>query len=293
MNPPITVLMPVFNGEKYLGQAVESILDQTFSGFELLIIDDCSSDRSFDMIRSYRDSRIRLVQNNSNMGLIGTLNKGIELAAGSFIARMDQDDISMPERLGKQIAFMETHTEVAVCGCWAIEIDENGNRLGKRETPVGRRMAKDYWRPSPIIHPSAFMRTAIARRYTYDKDFIDAEDYELWLRIARDHRIDNIPEYLLYYRMNSSSITNVHRQRQLQSTYAAFRKHVARSDLSYSEFCSLLFIDSSVHPLKRIYKSRRLLLRERSDLRSFIADNRDYLNFWLDSRHVRHHGLMK
>lgn len=287
MKSSITVLMPVYDGGKYLGQAIESILNQTFAGFDLLIIDDCSSDRSVDIIRSYRDSRIRLVQNDSNMGLIGTLNKGIALATGSFIARMDQDDISMPERLRKQTEFMEAHPEVAVCGCWATDIDEDGNASGKRETPVGPQMAKDYWRPSPIIHPSAFMRTAIAKKYTYDMSFIDAEDYELWLRIARDHPIDNIAEYLLHYRMNSTSITNVRRQSQLQSTYAAFRKHVMLSDLSYDEFCSLLFIDSKVHPLRRIYKSRRLLLRGRSDLRSFVADNRDYLNYWLDSRHAR------
>ena len=287
MKPALTVLMPVYNGEKYLGQAVESILDQTFAGFDLLIIDDCSSDRSVDIIRSYRDSRIRLVQNDRNRGLIGTLNEGIELAERSYIARMDQDDISMPERLRKQIEFMETHPEVAVCGCWAVEIDENGNSLRKRETPVGPQMVKDCWRPSPIIHPSAFMRTAIAKKYTYDKNFIDAEDYELWLRIAKDHPIDNIPEYLLHYRMNSSGITNVYRQRQLQSTYAAFRKHVAYADVTYDEFCSLLFLDSKVHPLRRIYKSRRLLLRGSSDIRSFVADNRDYFNYWRESRHAR------
>jgi hypothetical protein len=131
------------------------------------------------------------------------------------------------------------------------------------------------------------MRTAIARKYTYDKNFIDAEDYELWLRIAKDHPIDNIPEYLLHYRMNSSGITNVYRQRQLQSTYAAFRKHVAYADVTYDEFCSLLFLDSKVHPLRRIYKSRRLLLRGSSDILSFVADNRDYFNYWRESRHAR------
>jgi len=287
MKSLVTVLMPVYNGEKHLGQAIESILNQTFADFDLLIINDSSRDRSIDIIRSYRDSRIRLVQNDSNMGLINTLNKGIELATGSFIARMDQDDISMPERFRKQIEFMETHPEVAVCGCWAVNIDENGNSLGKRETPVGPQMAKEYWRPSPIIHPSAFMRTAIAKKYTYDKRFIDAEDYELWLRIARNHQIENIAEYLLYYRINPTSITGVHRKRQLQSTYAAFREHALDMDISYEEFCSLLFLDSKVHPIRRLYKSRRLLLKDRSDVRAFVSNNVDYLRYWLNSRHAR------
>jgi glycosyltransferase involved in cell wall biosynthesis len=275
--------MPVYNGEKYVGEAIESILTQTFADFEFLIINDCSTDKSVDIIGSYRDNRIRLLHNEVNMGLIDTLNKGIDLATGGYIARMDQDDISMPERLQRQVAFMETHPGTAVCGTWAVTIDEDGKPLGKLETPVGPRIDKDLWRPSPIIHPSAFMRTSVARHYKYNRQFIDAEDYELWLRISKDYPIENIGEYLLHYRISPTSITTVHRQRQLQSTFHAFITHVGPENMSYEEFCSLLFLSNSVHPFRRMLKSSRLLMKGWGDVRFFIWDNYAYFRYWMNS----------
>ena len=118
MNPKVTVLMPVYNGEKYLKEAITSILLQTFDDFEFLIINDGSSDASVDIIQSFRDPRIRLVHNDTNIGLIATLNKGLKLAHGKYVARMDQDDISLPRRLEKQTYFMDNNPDVGVCGTW-------------------------------------------------------------------------------------------------------------------------------------------------------------------------------
>ena len=115
--PLITVLMPVYNGAKYLNEAIDSILNQTFSDFELLIIDDGSTDQSIDLIKAYNDPRIKLIVNKKNIGQSATLNKGLELARGKYIARMDQDDISMPERLKKQMGFMDEYPKFAVPGC--------------------------------------------------------------------------------------------------------------------------------------------------------------------------------
>ena len=114
----VTVLMPVYNGEMYLREAIDSILHQTFTDFEFLIINDGSTDNSETIILSYDDSRIRYEKNDSNLKLIATLNKGIELAKGKYIVRMDADDISIPDRIEKQVAFLEKNPDVGICGSW-------------------------------------------------------------------------------------------------------------------------------------------------------------------------------
>src|SRR2546423_6687976 len=126
MRPRVSVLMPVYDVAKYLREAIDSILGQTFTDFEFIIIDDASTDRSAEIINSYNDPRIRFIQNEKNVGLIATLNRGLDLAYGEYLARMDQDDVSLPERLAKQVAFMETASDVAASGTWARDIDDKG-----------------------------------------------------------------------------------------------------------------------------------------------------------------------
>ena len=127
-HPLVTVLMAVYNGEKYLREAIESILDQTYTNFEFLIINDGSSDRTEEIILSYNDKRIRYIKNEQNLKLIASLNKGLDLAKGEFIARMDADDISLPERLEKQINFLEKHPEIGLLGSWVRTLGLTNNR---------------------------------------------------------------------------------------------------------------------------------------------------------------------
>ena len=129
--PEITVLMPVYNGEKYLRPAIESILNQTFSDFEFLIINDGSTDNSESIILSYKDERIRYVKNENNLKLIKTLNKGIDLARGKYIARMDADDISLPTRLEREIEYMESHPECGLVSVFPYVMSESGKILHK------------------------------------------------------------------------------------------------------------------------------------------------------------------
>ena len=133
--PKVTVLMAVYNGERYLRDAVESILCQTFRDFQFLIINDGSTDNTRDLILSYDDARIVLVDSEHNVGQTRSLNRGLELAAGELIARQDADDISEPDRLAKQVAFLERHPEVALLGTWYKEIDVQGTVIGKRKLP--------------------------------------------------------------------------------------------------------------------------------------------------------------
>ena len=129
-NPKITVLMPVYNGEKYLREAIGSILNQTFNDFEFLIINDSSTDSTREIILSYDDTRIRLEDNEKNIGLTHSLNKGLRLAKGKYVARMDADDISLPDRLEKQLAVIENNTDVSIVACWIDIIDKNNTYIG-------------------------------------------------------------------------------------------------------------------------------------------------------------------
>ena len=155
LKPLITVLMSVYNGERYLHEAIESILNQTFTDFEFLIINDGSTDSTRDIITSYTDSRIRLIDNEQNIGLTKSLNKGIDLARGKYIARMDADDISMPERLEVQYNFLEKNIEYSLVSSGAYLIDENNNQIGELYRPYNYEMILGYiFFFNPIIHPS-------------------------------------------------------------------------------------------------------------------------------------------
>lgn len=204
----ISVLMSVYNAEEYLRIAIESILNQTYTDFEFIIINDGSTDQSKAIINSYKDKRIKLIDNVKNSGLVFSLNKGIDSAAGEYIARMDADDISLPERFEKQIEFLNKETDVALVSSSGTYIDENGIDKKYLEFPVSAHLIFTYlFFGNPIIHTSVFIKTDVLRKYKYKKDYYLAEDYFLWSQIAKDHKVANIPEPLVKYRFHESSIS--------------------------------------------------------------------------------------
>src|SRR3989338_9643168 len=160
MLPRVTVLMTIYNGEKYLRECMDSVLNQTFKDFEFLIIDDCSTDSSRDIIKSYRDGRICLIENGRNIGQVRSLNIGLDHAGGEYIARMDQDDVAMRNKLERQLVFMEKSPDISVTGTWGEAVDESGiirekNRLPiKNEEIIGNIFFVGYF----IIHPSVIFK---------------------------------------------------------------------------------------------------------------------------------------
>ena len=205
-NPLVTVLMPVYNGEKYLEEAIKSILNQTFKDFEFLIINDGSTDNSVKIIESFNDPRLRLIHNESNLGLIKTLNKGLKLSNGKYIARMDCDDISLPKRLSIQVRFMEKHQEIGVCGSWVKIIGLEQSFINKY--PQKHKEARAYLLfNTPFAHPAVVVRKELVQKYQleYNENYKHAEDYELWSRIIDYTKISNIPKVLLHYRMHPES----------------------------------------------------------------------------------------
>ncbi len=210
--PIVTVLMPVYNGERYLRESIESILGQTFTDFECLIIDDGSIDASRDIIRSYCDPRIRLIENIDNLGLIKTLNCGLALAKGEYIARQDQDDISYPERLEKQVAFLNSHPEIAMLGTRINNIDEQGRKSTLYGYCIVCSELAIRWQlmfDNPFVHPSVMMRAKIVSDIGgYDERFPECEDYDLFSRLVYVHRAANLKEILFAYRQHLGSMNS-------------------------------------------------------------------------------------
>lgn len=217
--PKVTVLMPVYNGEKYLREAIDSILDQTFTNFEFIIIDDGSLDNSVEIIKSYQDPRIRLIKNEHNQGLVYSLNLGLSLAQGKYVARMDCDDISLPERLQKQIEFLDKNAEIAVVGTWVKIFNEKKGNQTTWQCPIDSLSIK--WNllfHNPIPHSSVmFRKDIILSNHGYSQEMLDVEDYDLWRRLASKVLLANLPSVLLFYRQHDSNIGSINRKNQLKN----------------------------------------------------------------------------
>lgn len=207
--PKVTVFIPVYNREQYVGEAIESILAQTFSDFEILLVDDGSTDHSVDTIRSYSDPRIRLVCNEENLGIPKTRNKGVALARGQYMAMLDSDDRAYPVRLEKQVAFLDAHPEYAQVGSWCRMMDAQGGILNKikRQPVLSDDIHAQFLFRCAMSNRSIMARTAILKEYRYRNDFPRCQDYELHVRIAKQYKLGNIPECLVYGRIHPQQIT--------------------------------------------------------------------------------------
>jgi glycosyltransferase involved in cell wall biosynthesis len=226
----LTVLMPVYNAEGFLKSAIESILNQTYTDFEFLIINDGSTDNSGKIISSFNDKRIIHLSNEKNLGLIKTLNKGIKLAKGKYIARMDNDDISMPDRLSKQIAFLDRHPEISLVTANIQLIDEEGNDVGIWQEDIQTKTEKQIKALLPytncIAHPSIVIRTDIAKEFLYDEKQINNEDWDLWMRLASaGYKIAKINESLLKYRLHVNSMTFQSNQKNVNKKLLTTQKN--------------------------------------------------------------------
>jgi glycosyltransferase involved in cell wall biosynthesis len=234
--PKITVLMPVYNGAKYLKEAIDSVLSQTFRDFEFLIIDDGSTDSSVEIIKSYNDQRIRLEQNDKNFGLIYSLNKGIDLTKNKYIARMDADDISLPDRLKIQFEFMESHFDIAVSGVYTITIGKVNGHTNKFFTEPEDIKANLLFNTS-LEHPSVIIRKEILQKYNlfYNENFKHSEDFDLWERISAQSSLANIPKILLKHRLHNDSISEIHNKIQLANANKIKLRQLNKLGLNLNE----------------------------------------------------------
>ena len=205
----VSVIMPVYNGALYLREAIDSILSQTHTNLELIIINDGSNDNSEEIILSYEDNRIRYIINEKNSGICVTLNKGLDIAKGKYIARMDCDDISCPERLQMQIEYMEQNPSIGVLGSDIIVFGE-----GIKEHIFTFEHDKNCCKAgllfnTCVAHPAVMMRKRLLDKYNfrYDEEYRGLEDFELWYRISKHTELVNLSHPLLYYRKHKSQET--------------------------------------------------------------------------------------
>uniref|UniRef100_A9AAL8 Glycosyl transferase family 2 n=1 Tax=Methanococcus maripaludis (strain C6 / ATCC BAA-1332) TaxID=444158 RepID=A9AAL8_METM6 len=223
-NPLVSVIMPNYNNEKYLAEAIESILNQTYEHFEFIIIDDCSTDNSWHIIQNYakKDNRIKMFRNEVNLKIVKTRNKGFELMSphSKYIAIFDSDDVSMPERLEKQINFSEKNVDYGLIGSHTLIIDENSKIIGYRkyETDL-KKIIKNMVKKNQFAQPSVMIRKSVLDDVGYyDEKYTRCQDYDLWFRIAKSFKIENLDEFLIKYRISKTQGKSTHLKESLDFT---------------------------------------------------------------------------
>ena len=219
--PKISVIMSAYNAEKYIKEAINSVLNQTFKDFEFIIINDGSTDSTKNIILSYKDSRIRLIENKENIGLTKSLNKGLRVAKGEYIARVDVDDPSMPERFEKQVSFLDRHKDMAVVGSWTQVINEETRKTYVLKNSCNPAIIKwAYIFKNQIVHSSSlFRKKAIKEAGYYNERYKYAQDFDLWFRVSRKYKMANIPKVLTKHRIHSKSVTGIPETHKIQKQF--------------------------------------------------------------------------
>ena len=209
--PLVSVLMPAYNAEKYINEAISSILKQTFTDFEFIIINDNSTDETVSIIEKYQklDNRIILIYNKKNLKMAKALNAGIKIAKGEFLARMDADDWSFPDRLKKQVLYMQKHPEVGILGGNMEIMNKTGERIGCRKyAHIDKEIRSKLFRYSPFSHPLIMIRKSFLDKIGYYNPLYNpAEDYDLYFRLGEVSKFANLSDILIKYRIVDKSMT--------------------------------------------------------------------------------------
>ena len=263
----VSVVMPCFNTARYVAEAAHSVLSQTHRNLELIAIDDGSVDGTVDILSAMADPRLRIIRNSRNLGIVESLNSGFREARGEFIARMDADDVALPERFERQVAFLRRQPELAAVGTGVSYIDENGRpqrspRLPPT-SPIGLR-----WRlllGNCVHHPTIMFRRSQLMLPVYSSAYADIEDYEIFLRLAASSMLANLPERLLCMRRHELSVSGRRHQTQLAAAATLLSRHCAAEygvSVSASDFrhvldpCSWLAANPASNPVNTVRRLR-------------------------------------
>lgn len=290
--PELSIIMPLYNTEKYVGQAVQSLLSQSYTDFELIIVDDASTDGSFDVVKSLKDNRIKILTNDRNHGIVFSRNRGLIDAVGRFIAPFDSDDIALPDKFMKQIRFLKDHPEYGMLGSWIRMIDEKGNLLKKGWS----LKASPEQIPSQLLFRNYFAQLSVVIRREaipqggYVEGYNMAEDYRMWIEVARNFKVWNYPEYLVYYRIHPGSVTdgNTERLNQYESKVFeySFKFLDIQIDQNHASLLHLINNDDNIleiGKLKQIEEFLLLILNKNAIRRVYDQDQliKVVLNRWI------------
>jgi glycosyltransferase involved in cell wall biosynthesis len=258
---PVSVILPAYNAGPYIAEAIASILSQTYTNFELIIINDCSIDNTEEQILSFTDKRIVYTKNEENRGLIFNLNKGIELSKGKYLVRMDADDISLPDRIATQVEFMENHSEIGVSGTWfqSFGAINSISRYEENDDAIKLQMLFHC----RFCHPSVIIRKQVLtdNNFQFSTEYHHAEDYELWARIGFKTQFANIQKVLLKYRVHANSVTFKYAEIQRSNSDKVIQYLFGKIGVDISaeiiplwiKFCYVEF-NLSINELKQIEK---------------------------------------
>lgn len=251
--PKITVVIPVYNRDQYVGEAIKSILAQTFTDFELLVIDDGSTDQSREVVRSYHDPRVRLECNETNEGIPKTRNTGLRLARGEYLAFLDSDDWAYPERLAKQVAFLDRHPDYAAVGAWIDRMDDEGRALKriKRKPVSPDEIAAQRLFQSGIENSASMARTVVLREYGLREEYDLSEDFDLWARIAAKYKLAALPEILVRRRRHGGCITEEKAPRMKDRRLAIYAAQLRVLGVAFTD------LDLECHFLLRSMRKQR------------------------------------
>lgn len=259
--PRVAVLISTYNDERFLAAAIDSVLDQTYSDFEIVVVNDASTDRSGEIAAGYRDRRVRVIENSENLGTGPSLNRGLAVIRSEYVAKLDADDICFPQRLAMQVAFLDAHPEVAAVGAQAIVIDAKGRRVRRLEswfetTEWGLRWRRIF--QNPLIHSAAMFRRAIVWDVLggYDDRYRFGEDFDLWDRLGRRYPIRNLPERLVGRRFYPGSLSTAdnparagYQERKIPRIQANMREGLQWDDVP--ERWAKLWVEIGDHSIPR------------------------------------------
>jgi len=279
----ISVIMPVYNADKYLQESIESVLAQSYENYEFIIIDDGSTDRSMDIIKKFKDSRIKCVSNEKNSGIVYTLNKGLSISNGEFIARIDADDICCIDRFETQVAFLIKKKDIGLCSGHVIKINAFGEEMGKVKFPISNEACNlKFLFGNPIAHPASMFRKNLALKvggYTAGSE--PAEDFDLWLKLSSITKIENIDKVLIYYRVHANNYSTIKKEKYVNKLTTIFNKEGKLERLIKPEFLNYHFRiiigtwneKTSYDELKKVYLWKKSLLKNNDNLKYFTKNH--------------------
>lgn len=233
VEPLVTVILPCYNAENYIADALNSILNQSYNNLEVIVIDDGSTDNSIEVVAQQikTDRRTRLVTNETNLGLIQTLNKGVNLAKGKYIARMDADDVSHKERIKSQVDFLTKHPKVDILGTKATPIGVDGKILTRDSITYTSETTLKFsvLFTQPFFHGSILSKTSVLKENLYSEDFKHSEDFELWNRLSyKKYTLSNLNQVLYFYRINPNGVSTMFETIQIESHNLASKEYIEK-----------------------------------------------------------------
>lgn len=267
--PLVSVIIPCYNASKYVEQAVRSVMKQTYQNLEIICCDDCSTDNTLSILNrlSKEDKRLSIIHNEKNLKLITTLNKLISHAHGEYIARMDSDDICLPDRITKQLEYLYANPDMSFCGCNTWHINEEDLIVGKSSLPLLFEDNKFYLQySSTFYHPSMMLKAEVLKNNLYDINFIHAEDYELWCRLIFEKGLKggNLPDRLLKYRLNSFGVSQQNVKLQLESSARIFQTKKILDEDDIIPHCNIFFgLQTECFRINKYLNLQRKLLKNK------------------------------